>query len=277
MNNKLPLFIIVGLTLILVSSVLTGCKSGTEAVVQTTSVETTQLNTALVEVGIEGTQWKLISLNDEQLISNSYISLYFRNGEIWGSAGINLYGGKYSIEVPGKLKFSEITVTLMGGPEDIANQEDVYFGHFHETVSYHVDGNRMEIANATNPNPLVFERLPEYPIDPSSLVDTKWQLVSLNKEPVLSGLSITLNFDSNMQASGQAGCFAYELPYATINGDDIRWGSEVHRTAELSREQEKQSFNYLDCISVAANYNLIKDKLEIFTARGDILVYKRQI
>jgi hypothetical protein len=100
----------------------------------------------------------------------------------------------------------------------------------------------------------------------------------MNNEPVLKGLSITLSFDRNSQASGVAGCFTYQLPYETtlykLEGDDIRWGIMCRRTGELPQTLEYMAGSYTDKIALAANYHLTKDKLEIFTAKGDTLVYK---
>jgi hypothetical protein len=125
----------------------------------------------------------------------------------------------------------------------------------------------------TNNRSLVFERQPEYPMNPADLVGTKWQLVSMNGDSVPEGLTITLDFESDSLASGQAGCFAYSLPYET-DGDNIRWGINSRRTGELPPELEKYALRYTDSLLWTFNYRLAKDRLEIFTSRGDTLIYK---
>lgn len=230
----------------------------------------TQNNGNLPDDTFSGSQWKLISIDGTPLVPGSYISLYFGNGKVWGSNSINIYGGKYSVEGPNTLTFSDIVSTLIGGPENIIHQGDLYLKYINDTAGYRFDGNHLEISGMAK---LVFERLPEYPMNPSELVGTKWQFVSLNGEPVMEGLSINLNFETDSLASGHAGNFTYELPYEA-KGDDIRWGISSGRTGNLSQELEHHALRYLDSISWAANYRLTKDKLEIFTARGDTLVYE---
>ena len=108
-------------------------------------------------------------------------------------------------------------------------------------------------------------------MDPADLTGTKWRCVSINGEPVLSGLDITLYIDSDT-ASGRAGCFDYTLPYQA-NGDNVRWGISASRNGECSPEEELQAGEYTTAIVVAAQYILSPDKLEIFTARNDVLVF----
>lgn len=112
------------------------------------------------------------------------------------------------------------------------------------------------------------------PMNPADLVGTSWQLVSMNGEQVTEGLSITLTFDSDSEASGRAGCFDYMLVDYEANGDDIRWGMIGKRNGELPQELEFQALHYTDSIMWGANYRLTKDSLEIYMAKGDTLVYK---
>lgn len=222
---------------------------------------------------LDGSQWSLTSINGSELVEGSYISLYFRKGTIWGSAGCNIYGAKYSTEAPNILAFSELASTDIGGPENIIHQEEAYLKSLHDAAFYHVEGKYLEIYNAANQKSLIFERQPEYPMNPADLVGTKWQLVSLNGDYIIKGLSITLTFDSGSVASGQAGCFRYTLPYEA-SGDDIRWGISSSRVGELPQELESQALRYTDIIIWAANYRLTKGQLEIFTARGETLIFK---
>jgi heat shock protein HslJ len=227
--------------------------------------------------GIDGSHWKLITLDGNPLISGTYISLYFHNGTFWGYSGLNTYGAEYSEPEANTLVFSDGIVTLLGGPDNVVQQEKAYLEYFHDTASYKVINNHLEITSAAIPEPLVFERLPEYPMNPADLIGTSWRCVSLNGERVSKDLTITLSF-GDTQASGQAGCFDYELPYETsifkTPGDDIRWGMICRRAGELSPELEQQAGLYTTSIGWAANFLLIKDKLELYTARGETIVFK---
>ena len=46
-----------------------------------------------ISIKLDGTQWSLSEINGKELIAGSHVSLYFRNGSVWGSAGCNIYGG----------------------------------------------------------------------------------------------------------------------------------------------------------------------------------------
>jgi heat shock protein HslJ len=228
-----------------------------------------------VTSGLDGTQWELIEINEKDLIEGSYISLYFRNGSIHGSAGCNTYGADYSIEEPYilKMQMPEMTAMACPSPEGVLEQEQEYVEALSSTAQYSITGSKLEIYGAENKKMLVFERIPEYPMDPADLVGTSWQFVSMNGDPVLEGLSITLSFDSDSEASGRAGCFDYVLFY-TASGDDIGWGMRNKRDGELPQELEKQALRYTSSVMWVANYCLATDRLELYTSKGDTLVYE---
>ncbi|MFA5014962.1 MAG: META domain-containing protein [Actinomycetota bacterium] len=152
-------------------------------------------------------------------------------------------------------------------------QENIYTRSLANTASYCVTGDQLEIYSADKQKLLIFKRKPEYPMNPADLVGTSWQLIYINGDQVTEGLSIMLTFNSKSEASGRAGCFDYELPYEA-SGDDIRWGMKTERNGELPQELEFQALRYTDSIIWASNYRLTTDGLEIYTAKGDILVYK---
>ncbi|HEY4662125.1 MAG TPA: META domain-containing protein [Candidatus Humimicrobiaceae bacterium] len=229
----------------------------------------------IAPIKLDGTQWKLISLNGSELIEGTHISLYFRNGIVWGSAGCNIYGGEYLTEDPDILNIPGVGKTEMDclSPEGIMEQDDTYTRSLTNAAFYYVTGEHLEIYSADKQKLLIFERKPEYPMNPADLVGTSWQLISINGDQVTEGLSIMLTFDSDSEASGCAGCFDYELSYEA-SGDDIRWGIRSERNGELPQDLEFQALRYTDSILWASNYRLTTDGLEIYTAKGDILVYK---
>jgi heat shock protein HslJ len=225
--------------------------------------------------GLDGTQWSLIEINGKEIIEGSYISLYFRNGSVQGFAGCNTYGAGYSTEEPGILEIQMLTMTAMACyfPLGVLEQEEEYVETLSNGAHYSIIYNELEIYGPGNEKLLAFEKIPEYSMDPADLVGTSWQLVSMNGEPVLEGLSITLTFENDSEASGRAGCFDYVLHY-TASGDDIGWGMTTRRDGELSRELERQALRYTDSVMWVANYRLTSDRLELYTSKGDTLVYE---
>ena len=223
----------------------------------------------------DGSQWALHSIYGNDLIEGSHISLYFRNGSYWGFSGCNIYGGDYSLEAPNSFIPSGGSSTAMGcsSPEGVMEQEADYKTALLKATRYRLTGEQMELGNDSNQSQLIFDRKPEYSMNSADLVGTSWSLVSMNGDYITEGLSITLIFDSSSLAHGSAGCFDYEL-YYEANGDDIRWGMDDKRVGELPRELEKEALQYTDSLMWAANYRLDTERLEIFTARGDTLIFK---
>lgn len=266
--KKLLTLIVILLMLLLILGVITCSKNEKE------TKSTPPLQDEGISIELGGTQWSLIKINDSELIEGSHISLYFRNGSVWGSAGCNTYGGDYSTEDPNILKIlvAEMTEMDCPSPEGVLKQEEEYVNTLHNAALYSVTDNKLEIYSSGNQKLLVFEKKQEFAMNPADLVSTSWQLVSMNGDPVIEGLSITLTFDSDSEASGRAGCFDYVLSY-TASGDDIRWGMRSKRNGELPQELESQALHYTDSIMWGANYRLTTEQLEIFTAKGDIMVY----
>ena len=142
-------------TATLISIGMVSCSTGNNQNNTNTPVATAE-NTML-----DGSKWTIVLLNDSQLIAGSTITLFFENGTARGSAGINLYGGKYVVEPPDKLNFSNGVSTTLGGPADIIRQEQTYLGNINESAFYRFNNNRLEIYNTANRRLLVFARLSE--------------------------------------------------------------------------------------------------------------------
>ena len=224
---------------------------------------------------LDGSQWALRSINGSELVEGSYISLYFRDGSFRSSGGCNIYSGDYSTEAPDIFIVSGGSVTEMGclSPEGVMEQESVYIAVLFDAAFYRIVDGCLEISDSNNQHLLVFDGIPEYPMEPADLVGTSWRLVSMDGDDVTEGLSITLSFDSDSVASGSAGCFDYELNYEA-SGDDISWGMSTSRSGELSPELEAEALRYTDSVMWSANYLLTEGQLEIFTARGETLVFE---
>ena len=273
MQTKRFLPIFIGLAVGLMVFNFIGCKG--------TAATNTQKNNPPVDA-LDGSRWRLISIDGNSLIKGSYISLRFHNGEAGGFAGFSLYGGNYLVQDPATLIISNIFIANSGSSlEATLQQQDAYLKYLEGVASYHFENDHLVIVNTANPKALVFEGLPEY-LDPSALVGTKWQLISLNDEPVLEGLSITLSFDSNAQASGQAGPFAYAFHFkdwgeymGCIGWGDLQiTGGADNLTLQNLPPAELQALHYIDCMHMPDNYQFIGNRLEIFTVTGNTLIYQ---
>jgi len=224
---------------------------------------------------LEGTGWSLIEINGGELVDGTYISLSFYRGTVEGNGGCNRYHGEYSTEDPNILNIQEPGHTEEGcvEPEGVLEQERAYFRALSNAATYEIINDNLVIYGQDNQKLLVFKKIRRFQMDPADLIGTAWQLESMNDTAVPDGLSITLAFDTDSEASGRSGVFDYWLDY-TASGDRISWGMRTKRDGELPRELEMYALDYTDTIGSANQYNLLGDRLEIYTSKGDTLVYE---
>jgi heat shock protein HslJ len=246
---------------------------------------------------LEGTEWVLISLNGESLIEGTNITLNFAactelsrsEGILSGFAGCNAYGGgpdsgKYMVTDEGTLTIPQIAVTAMlcSGPEGVMEQEDAYIETLHNAAAYRVMDDRLEIDNAAGETTLVFARKEEFPMKPSDLLGTRWQLLSWNGSSPIAGSTITIAFAEG-EISGHAGCRGYRGTYEA-SGDDIRFPrlSMTEFLCLCPKALIVQEGQYTTSLGWTTNYrlgeesalSLPKGRLEILTARGEVLVFE---
>jgi heat shock protein HslJ len=237
---------------------------------------------------LEGTEWALVSLNGDSLIEGTNITLNFAEGILSGFAGCNAYGGgpdsgPYTATDEGALTIPQIAVTMQRclTPEGVIQQELAYIETLRNAAAYRVMDDRLEIDNAAGETTLIFARKEEYPMDPSDLVGTRWQLLSMNGSSPIVGSTITIAFAEG-EISGHAGCRGYRGTYEA-SGDDIKF-PWLEMTGEVCIRPEAlllQEGQYTDSLGWATNYRLSeepalslpKGQLEIFTARGEVLVF----
>ena len=265
--------IVSGLALVLVV-VLAGC-GATE---QTVAPAPQPSATAGGPVDLDGSEWILTTLNGADLLPGTNITLGFAEGHAAGFASCNAYGGPNSTADDGTLSISMLQVTAQAclEPQGVMEQEDAYLTAFHEAAAYRVTGDQLELVDSEGELLLVYSRKEKFAMDPGDLLRTVWQLVSLNGASPVEGSTITLDFHDASRAGGQAGCREYTATYEA-SGDEIRFpflsmsGDDTCLTDEALYLQEGQ---YTDALTWATNYLLGEGRLEIRTARGEVLVFE---
>ena len=113
-----------------------------------------------------GTEWVLVSLNGENLIENTSISLAFAEEFLMGAMTCNGYGGtldtgKYTATEEGDLTVGSpfaVTVQLCSTPEGVMEQEEAYIEALLSAAAYQVVDGRLEIDNGAGKTTLVFAR-----------------------------------------------------------------------------------------------------------------------
>ncbi|MFQ5569948.1 MAG: META domain-containing protein [Rhodothermales bacterium] len=228
-----------------------------------------------VQPRLEGTQWILTVLNGHPPATNTNITLDFGDGTAGGFAGCNWYGGSFTATITGSLALSDVAMTerLCQDPPGVMEQEGAYVQAFLDTRRYRVKDDRLELEDATGTTILIFERKVEFPMDPRALVSTTWQLSLWNGSSPMEGSRITIAFSDRM-ISGHAGCRNYTGSYEAL-GDDIRFPTlQMEGTVVVcSQPLLEQEGRYTTSLTEATNYRLSEGQLELFTIRGEILVF----
>ena len=264
--------ILIGLALVL-AALLAGC-GGLDRTA--TPVPEVSASTSM-PADLDGSEWTLTTVQGAALLPATNITLGFAEGLASGFAGCNAYGGPYAAGDGGTLSVSTLAVTAQAcvDPQGVMEQESAYLGAFQEAEVYRVAGHRLELLNAAGESLLIFVRNEEFAMDPGDLPGTVWQLSSLNGASPVEGSVITLAFHDGSHASGQAGCREYTTTYEA-SGDKIRFpflsmsGDDACLADEALYVQEGQ---YTDALSWATSYLLGEGRLEIRTARGEVLVF----
>ncbi len=241
---------------------------------------------------LEGTAWTLVSLNGNDVIEGTTITLRFGDdGTLSGDAGCNSYSGQYTA-TDGTLSPSEIinTEVFCQVPAGVMEQEEAYVDALRTAAVYTITHGTLELLSAADVT-LVYhnrEASPE-PTDTTSpdatatvpstpaLDGTAWVLTEINASAVLEGTTPTLNFEENGRVGGEGGCNSFGGQY-TADAGTISF-SDLIATLRLCAEQavNEQEQAYVDALQNAAAYRLEADRLEITNAVGDTtLVFNAQ-
>jgi heat shock protein HslJ len=229
------------------------------------------------QAGLDGSEWILSKLMGDDLAPGTQITLGFEEGRAAGFAGCNAYGGAYEAGA-GALSVSALEMTAQAcvQPQGVMAQEAAYLAALQEAAAYRVTGNRLEIEDAAGRLLLVLARKERAEMEPAGLLRTEWQLVSLNGASPVEGSGFTLAFLDDNHAIGMAGCREYAATFEA-SGDEIHFLSQAMSGDETCLADEalyRQEGQYTDALTWATNYRLGKDRLEIATARGELLVFE---
>lgn len=227
---------------------------------------------------LKGSAWKAISIDGSTVIENSYISLYFwADGTLWGETGVNTYDTSWACEDNNYLKLGTRPdyggITDLGGLEELEKQEESYLAALRAITSFKIHNNHLRLYDTLNRERIILQRIPEHRVNSEKLINTEWALKSFNGKSISDNTSMSLFIDNEGIAYGQAGPFWYELTYKT-SGDDIRVGGSTTRI-RMENIEGSVVGQALTSLHKAGSYNLTEDELEIFTANGDTIAFRR--
>ena len=232
---------------------------------------------AAASSGLGGTSWTVINYNNGNeavvgMIAGSEVTLNFgTDGTVSGSAGCNRYTGGYQAENQ-TLKVGQLATTMMmcASPEGVMEQETKYLTALQNAATYSIDGNMLTIRDASGATQVIATPAAAA----SGLGGTAWKVMNYNNGNqavvgMITGSEVTLNFGTDGQVNGSAGCNRYAGPYqsqdAALTVGQLATTMMVCASPEGVMDQETK---YLAALQNAATYSIDGNMLTIRDASG---------
>ena len=219
--------------------------------------------------------WTLLTMNGASLLPDTTINAAFADGQITGFSGCNSYFGVYAAD-RSALRFEGIGMTVMAclEPQGAMDQEQVYTRALSNVAQYRQVDDRLELLDVSGTALLVYERMEVFAGHPATLIDTEWQLLTLDGASLDEVLRFTLAF-AEQRYSGQAGCRHFEGDYQAGDGTI---GFPMMAMVEATCPDADNAYwslegRYTDALGWARHWRIVDGQLEIRTARGEILVF----
>jgi len=234
--------------------------------------------TVEIDPALTDTVWQLTSLDGEDLIPGTTITIAFGPEGANGSDGCNHYGY-------GVLTANDGRLTLVGGaqtemacmtPEGVMEQADRYYESLANSVSYRVTDDQLEMMNHDGATTLVFARKVEGAFDPA-LAAHRWGLIAINGEPPVAGTLVTLELAEG-SISGSDGCNAFsgELVYAAEGTIEVAPPGFTQTLVGCPDDVQQQAGLVTTLLQDNPWYQIEGDRLTIGDAADNTLVYGPQ-
>lgn len=216
------------------------------------------------------------------LLPGTYITLEFTDNFLVGFAGCNQYGGgrdsgKYFADDDGAFRIIQMAITVQGciEPAGVLDQERTYVAALQRSIGYKRQGERLELIDAGEKSILVYRLDPKLSADPRALLETAWRLASVDGVAAEDDPPMTLVFHNDHRVSGHAGCRDYVASFKAEGGDiGLQFMAMIGPVCPTQDALSKEG-GFTTTLGWADNYRIVEDRLEIVTARGEILVFER--
>lgn len=190
-------------------------------------------------------------------------------GRVSGNGGINQFGAEYKAKGDGGLTFGQVASTLMGGPEELMEQESAFFSTLGKVAKFHIDEGAKVLELSDAHGKVLITAAPR---EDRAFEGTDWVCTGYNNGTggfvsVLAETEITAVFE-NKEVSGTSGVNRYHAAY-TLEADRLTIAEEVALTKMAGPEDAMaQEQAYLAALGTVVRYEIAGDELTLY-AEGD--------
>ena len=113
---------------------------------------------------LKGTHWRLVGWTLSSLDPADFtITAQFADGQVTGNAGVNAYGGPYTLGPGAVFSVGQLAATQMAGPEPAMRAESAYLTLLGQAASYRLAEGRLTLHDKGGNESLIFEVLRRQP------------------------------------------------------------------------------------------------------------------
>jgi len=256
-------------TLLLIATVIMGCKSDKKTEEETVMPETTVAES----IDITNTQWILTTLegtaleNSEQNGKTIHFTLNADENRVSGYAGCNSFSGTYTIEPGNRISFNGLAVTAMACPDDKIDEKNV-LSVFEMADNYTVSGNKLMLNKAKRAPLAVFTKSG---LDGQPITEKHWKLKTLEGKDISKVENQEKDIYFKLDASkntieGFAGCNTFSGDYTLEKGNRIQF-TNVATTLKVCPDVKVNEAELLKVFELADNYTINKNELSLNVGR----------
>ena len=228
----------------------------------------------LLYIGKATQEGEAVGFTEYAVLEDSYTSIEFEGGNIFGKAGCNNYNAEASFD-GWNLSFSPIGSTKMycEQPEGLMDQEATFLEILGGIERYGFDSEGNLVLTGLNGARLTFA--PHVQPEPIELEGSAWNLVELNGEALLADTEITAAFAEDT-ITGNSGCCQYAGAYI-YQGIKMQISDAAVSTFTFCPEPEgvmEQEEAYLAALMEVIVFRIEDGQLILGTPDADLLIFE---
>jgi heat shock protein HslJ len=218
---------------------------------------------------LDGTAWVLEDLTGRTLIEGPRPTLQFTADRLSGTDGCNRFSGRYTVAGRTFKVVPPLASTQKACLAAVEEQARAYLDALTVAGSYQLAEGKLRLIAASG------APLATFSAQSSELANTSWRVTGINNGrgavagvDTGAGVGVTVEFGSDGQVSGWAGCNRWSATYTT-EGSNLRFGAATatgkvcDEPGVMAREQD-----FLNALAMVRAARAEGDRLELRTEDG---------